>query len=82
MLILWNEPTATDNSGMVPSRIQSHRPGDIFLVGDTPVTYIFSDQAGNDATCQFVITGNYCVVHSVHALRCYGNIIQFFYFDI
>ncbi|XP_072051832.1 uncharacterized protein [Amphiura filiformis] len=52
----WTEPTATDNSGMTPSVTQSHRPGDSFPVGTTQVTYTFSDQTGNEASCTFDVT--------------------------
>ena len=54
----WTEPTATDNSGISPTRLQTHRSGESFSVGQTEVTYIFTDQAGNAATCSFTVTGN------------------------
>ena len=54
----WTEPTATDNSGMTPTVTQSHQPGDSFPIGMTQVTYTFQDPSGNDATCQFTVTGN------------------------
>ncbi len=54
----WTEPTATDDSGVEPNRIQSHQSGDTFMVGVTQVTYIFSDSSRNEATCSFSITGN------------------------
>ncbi|XP_072013682.1 uncharacterized protein [Amphiura filiformis] len=53
--VSWTEPTATDNSGMAPSVLQTHLPGDEFIVGSTTVIYIFSDQAGNQARCEFVV---------------------------
>ena len=52
----WTEPTATDNSGISPTRLQTHRSGESFTVGQTDVTYIFTDQAGNAATCSFTVT--------------------------
>ncbi|XP_072014217.1 hyalin-like [Amphiura filiformis] len=55
LVVTWTEPTATDNSGMTPTVTQSHQPGDSFPVGMTQVTYTFTDQAGNDATCTFAI---------------------------
>ncbi len=51
----WTEPTATDNSGVTPTVMQSHHPGDTFLVGTTEVTYRFSDMAGNSALCRFTV---------------------------
>ena len=55
----WAEPTATDDCPGVPMRVQSHISGDDFPVGVTQVTFIFTDAAGNDAFCQFTITGKY-----------------------
>ncbi len=58
--VTWIEPTATDNSGMVPTITQSHQPGDSFTMGSSQVTYTFTDIAGNEAVCTFSITiGNY-----------------------
>ena len=55
LTISWQEPTATDDSGIPPSVLQTHAPGDVFSAGVTTVTYIFSDQAQNRATCEFDI---------------------------
>ena len=56
MNVPWTEPTATDNSGMIPTVTQSHQPGDSFPVGSTQVTYTFTDMTGNQATCSFSLT--------------------------
>ena len=56
-VVTWTEPTATDNSGMTATITQTHQPGDSFPVGTTQVTYTFTDQAGNRATCQFEVIG-------------------------
>ena len=54
--ISWEEPTAMDDSGPVMSS-STHQPGDEFDVGtSTTVTYTFTDDAGNFATCSFVVT--------------------------
>ncbi|XP_033625807.1 mucin-17-like isoform X2 [Asterias rubens] len=53
----WVEPTATDNSGAV-STSRTHQPGQSFSEGETTVTYTFSDSAGNQDTCSFLITVN------------------------
>ncbi len=53
------EPTATDNTGTAPTLFKSHEPGSSFPVGNTQVTYIFTDGARNDATCSFSVIGNY-----------------------
>ena len=54
--LTWTEPTATDNSGMVPTVTQTHRLGDSFNVGTTTVTYTFTDITGNQAQCSFTVT--------------------------
>ena len=36
---------------------KSHQPGALFPVGDTEVSYVFSDSAGNQAECAFTVTG-------------------------
>ena len=56
MIVTWTEPTATDNSGMTPTVTQTHRPGNSFNIGTTEVTYTFSDLAGNQAQCSFIVT--------------------------
>ena len=53
--VTWQEPSATDNSGEEPSVSKSHEPGDAFPEGMTTVTYTFSDGAGNQAECSFII---------------------------
>ena len=51
----WIEPTATDNSGNLPIIIKSHEPGTNFSEGNTTVSYIAIDDAGNQATCTFIV---------------------------
>ena len=51
----WIEPTATDNSGNLPIIIKSHEPGTSFAEGNTTVSYIAIDDAGNQADCSFVV---------------------------
>ena len=58
-IVTWVEPIGTDNSGTTPTLFKSHEPGSSFPVGNTQVTYIFTDGAGNDATCSFSVIGNY-----------------------
>jgi gliding motility-associated-like protein len=48
----WVEPVASDNCGTVTTT-RSHRPGDIFRLGRTTVTYSATDASGNTATCSF-----------------------------
>ena len=54
--VTWVEPTATDNSGIVSLSSRTHTPGSFFSVGSTPVTYTFTDGAGNSASCTFTVT--------------------------
>ena len=53
----WVEPTAVDDSGIMPTVVMSHSSGSSFPVGVTQVTYIFTDAAGNEALCQFTVNG-------------------------
>jgi len=53
-VVTWTEPTAYDNfDGTISYFSSSHAPGDVFNIGDTEVTYVFKDAAGNEATCKF-----------------------------
>ena len=54
--VTWQQPIATDNSGMVNLQSQSHQSGEAFPVGMTQVTYIFINPSGKTATCTFMVT--------------------------
>lgn len=55
----WTEPTAQDNSGLPVVITQTAFPGIELPVGELPVVYTFTDQAGNSApVCQFTIVVN------------------------
>ena len=54
--VTWIEPTYFDESAVQVT--QSHNPGACFPIGSTDVTYTFTDEGGNVATCVFTITGN------------------------
>ena len=62
--VTWTPPTATDN--ITPEdqiiTVATHTPGQQFPVGTTQVSYIFTDQANNEATCSFnvIVQGNLC----------------------
>ena len=47
VVVKFTEPTATDNSGVVTLQSRTHAPGQFFIVGSTPVTYVFVDGSGN-----------------------------------
>ncbi|XP_030831233.1 mucin-17 isoform X5 [Strongylocentrotus purpuratus] len=52
--VFFIAPTATDNSGVVPTIVsQTHAPNDVFGLGITQVTYTFADGSGNQASCSF-----------------------------
>jgi hypothetical protein len=53
--VTFSVPTATDNSGTAQLIFNTHSPGDLFPAGTTPVEYRFRDEAGNTASCQFVV---------------------------
>ena len=55
MVIIWNEPHATDISGETTLIRRSHQPGQLFREGSTTVNYTFSDPSGNEAVCVFDI---------------------------
>ena len=51
----WTEPTVTDNSGVI-TVMANYNTSHAFPLGNTTVTYIAMDPAGNTETCSFVIT--------------------------
>ncbi|XP_072016323.1 uncharacterized protein [Amphiura filiformis] len=53
--VTWDEPTATDNSGVVSLASRSRQSGSFFNVGDSDVTYQYVDESGNSATCTFTV---------------------------
>lgn len=53
--MVFSEPTAFDAIGTASLVTSSASSGDFFLVGSTEVTYIFRDDSGNMATCNFNI---------------------------
>ena len=55
--VTWQEPTATDNAGVVPVVHSNGRAGQCFDVpGSYEVLYTATDDSGNTATCSFRIT--------------------------
>ena len=53
--LLWFQPTASDNTAETDLLVSSHSPGDTFPSGQTQVTYTATDDAGNQATCIFIV---------------------------
>lgn len=58
MPVQFMEPTAADGCGSVLLFSATARSGDFFPVGQTAVTFSFSDSCGNIAVCNFVVTVN------------------------
>ncbi len=58
-VVTWTPPTALDNCDSNLTVTSTHNPGDTFPSGTTTVTYTFTDDANNSATCAFdVVVGN------------------------
>ena len=51
--VSWTAPTATDTYGVTVT--STHNPGDTFPIGNTPVTYTATDEAGNTAQLAFTV---------------------------
>ena len=59
MSVNWQQPTATDNSGVVPSIACSRQSGGRFAVPSSSLVQCWAvDGTGNEATCSFRITLN------------------------
>jgi len=57
MHINWQQPIASDNSGVPPSLSSNRQPGEPFSVpGSYQIVYKAVDGSGNEATCSFRIT--------------------------
>ncbi|MDX1684359.1 MAG: HYR domain-containing protein [Saprospiraceae bacterium] len=54
-VVNWTPPTARDNCGVVFDTA-SHNPGDTFSIGNTIVSYEYTDLCGNISYCSFMIT--------------------------
>ncbi len=55
-IVTWEEPRAMDNSGIPPVVTRTHESGTRFDVGETRVTYTFTDESSNRNTCSFLVT--------------------------
>ena len=57
--VSWDDPTFQDNYDPQPRISSDKHTGTFFYFGKTKVTYIATDSAGNEATCQFnvIISG-------------------------
>ena len=50
--------SATDNSGTATLILESHTSGSPFPIGNTAVSYTFTDPSSNNGLCGFTITIN------------------------
>ncbi|XP_072026183.1 uncharacterized protein [Amphiura filiformis] len=53
--IMWDEPSAFDNSGIPPTVSSTRMSGDSFPVGEFTVEYTATDESGNMGSCSFRI---------------------------
>ena len=51
--VFWTVPVAIDNSGAMVTPSSNSRPGDMFAIGATPVSYVVLDPSNNVARCVF-----------------------------
>ena len=52
----WTQPEATDDYTLVPLSRSSHTSGEKFPIGNTTISYVFTDTSGNQAFCNFTVT--------------------------
>ena len=55
-VVTWVAPTSADNCSGVVSVSSTHNPGDVFPVGNTTVTYTFTDANNNSSQTSFTVT--------------------------
>ncbi|XP_072046397.1 hyalin-like [Amphiura filiformis] len=56
--VSWREPSADDESGNVTLLYKTHKPGGTFAIGSTRITYLFTDNSNNLASCSFEVSAN------------------------
>ena len=68
-MVTWQEPRTEDLSGRVTVLVQTHAPGSYFPVGTTSVSYVYTDNSNNIASCVFSVIGSsgeiWMIFHSV-----------------
>ncbi|XP_070536967.1 hyalin-like [Ptychodera flava] len=78
--VTWAEPTATDNSGISPNLTSTYLPGFEFPAGETRVSYVATDNSGNQGTCAFVVTvaipGNFTFTEQSYTFQEGINVIS------
>ena len=65
-MVAWEDPTASDNSGIISHVTCDPMSGTIFTIGQTRVTCEAVDESGNQAKCSFkVIIRGICTLRQV-----------------
>ena len=54
-MVIWEDPSVTDNSGRVVDVLCDAASGSDFAIGRTVVTCTAVDSSGNNGTCNFAI---------------------------
>ena len=54
-MVVWTNPISTDNSELAPTVTCNKENGSHFEIGKIEVIYHALDQAGNQATCTFIV---------------------------
>ena len=58
--VAWEEPEVSDKSGNVVLREVTHRSGELFGLGSTPISYTYTDGSNNDVKCEFEVHISQC----------------------
>ena len=75
----WTVPTFTDNCDDDVTVVASHQPGDRFPEGSTVVSYVATDDSGNEFVCEFTVTVSKkatCAPKDDNGLIAYYNLIN------
>ena len=75
----WTVPTFTDNCDGDVAVVASNQPGDLFPEGSTVVSYVATDDAGNEFVCEFtvrVVKEAVCQPKDHDGLVAYYNLIN------
>ena len=75
----WTPPTFTDNCDDDLTIVASNQPGDLFPEGSTVVSYVATDDSGNEFVCEFTVTVTkkaVCAPKDHDGLLAYYNLIN------
>ena len=78
-MVVWTDPVATDNSAVAPTVTCHAENGSKFDIGETEVICQAFDQAGNLASCSFIIDVIGKCIISITKF-CSMNFCIFYYF--